>query len=195
MTATPATRVGMPLDEFMALSNEQPFELINGERIPKMPNPHLHSNMLRKLFRFLDGYALERQWGDAYMETTFILPTTDFSNWVTGSRIPDLMFYCGSRVKDYEAAYPELLIYPLALVPDLVVEVMSPNDKAVELEEKIDVYLSDGVRLIWRIDQQRRKVFVYRPDAEFTQRLSVTERLDGEDVLPEFQLDLTRLFE
>jgi hypothetical protein len=44
------TRVGMPLDEFLELNHEQPFELIDGERIPLMPTVAAHSATLHALF-------------------------------------------------------------------------------------------------------------------------------------------------
>jgi Uma2 family endonuclease len=80
-------------------------------------------------------------------------------------------------------------------VPYLVAEVVSPTDKFSELDEKIDAYLADGVRLIWVIDPQRRKAIVYRPDAEQPTHLSGAGVLDGSDVLPGFQIALSALFQ
>jgi len=40
---TTQEKIGMPLDEFLELGNENPFEIINGERIPKLPNLAGHS--------------------------------------------------------------------------------------------------------------------------------------------------------
>jgi Uma2 family endonuclease len=34
------------------------------------------------------------------------------------------------------------------------------------MDEKIDAYLLDGVRLLWVIDPQRRKTVIYAPDME-----------------------------
>jgi Uma2 family endonuclease len=189
---TTATRIGMPLDEFLELSNAQPFELINGERIPKLPNVYGHSEVIRLLFRLLDAYALARQAGDAYTETTFILPDTYDSDWVTGSRIPDVMFFVGDRLATYKAENPEYRTRPLSIVPDLVIEVVSLNDKVVELDKKIDLYLSDGVRLIWVFNPQSRKVTVHAPDLE--NPVVLKDTLDGGDVLPGFTLDLQKFF-
>jgi len=191
---TTTTRIGMPLDEFLELSNQQPFELINDERIPKLPNLFGHSEIIRLLFRLLDAYALARQVGDAYNETTFILPDSYDSNWVSGSRIPDLMFYVGDRLAKYKAETPDYRERPLSIVPDLVIEVVSPNDKVIELDTKIDLYLSDGVRLIWVFNPQSRKVTIHAPDLENPIVLKVGDTLDGGDVLPGFTLDLQKFF-
>jgi Uma2 family endonuclease len=119
----------MPLDEFIQDYDEHPFELLNGERIPRLPSVFGHSETLMTMFRALDAYAIAQGTGNAYSETTFILPDADEQNWVKDSRIPDVMFYVGKRIADYKQAHPDHRVRPLALVPDVVVEVVSPNDK------------------------------------------------------------------
>src|SRR5690606_2584147 len=101
------------------------------------------------------------------------------SNWVTGSRIPDVMFYVGDRLAKYKAETPDYRERPLSIVPDLVIEVVSPNDKVIELDAKIDLYLSDGVRLIWVFNPQSRKVTVHAPDLENPIVLKSGDTLDG----------------
>ena len=189
------TRIGMPLDEFIELSNDQPFELINGERIPKMPNVFGHSEMIRQLFLLLYGHTQVEQSGEVYTETTFILPDADDSNWVEGSRIPEVMFFAEDRVKQYKAAYPNHRTRPLALVPDLVIEVVSPTDKATDLDNKIDAYLLDGVRLIWVLNPQSRKTTVHTPDLELPFHVKPDGVLDAGDVIPGFKISLSKLFE
>ncbi len=48
------TRIGMPLADFIEQTNEQVFEIINGERIPKLPTVGgcncILKAMLSKLF-------------------------------------------------------------------------------------------------------------------------------------------------
>lgn len=188
-------KVGMPLSEFLEQSSEQPFELINGERIVKMPNVARHSEVIRALFLALYLYVVSKLLGEVYVETTFVLPDMDESNWVSGSRIPDIMFYAGKRMSDYKANKPDWGDKPFAIVPDFVIEVVSPTDKFSDLDAKIDAYLADGVRLIWVVDPQRRKAIVYAPDAEQPVHLAGDAVLDGKDVVPGFQAVLSKLFE
>jgi Uma2 family endonuclease len=194
MTTSDIVRVGMPLDEFMRLGRKQSFELINGEKIYKAVTGLGHSEAIRLLFRSLDGYALSNG-GEAYSETTFILPDmVDETDRVTGSRIPDLMYFAGTRVADYKKAHPQHINRPIALIPDFVIEIISPTDIYTKLDEKIDAYLADGVRLIWVIDPQRRKAVVYAADKEQPYHLRSDGVLDGEDVLPDFRIQLSQLF-
>jgi Uma2 family endonuclease len=192
--ATIATRIGMPLDEFLEQYHEKPFELINGEKHFRMVTVAGHSSTIRLLFRLLDAFALANG-GEVYPETTFIMPDGYDSNWVTGSREPDVMYYAGTRIADYKAATPEWRERPFPLVPDLVIEVVSPNDKVEELDKKIDAYLADGVRLIWVLKPQRRSAVVYAPDLEQPQFLEGDALLDGGDVLPGFKIALSKVFE
>jgi len=183
-------KIGMPLNEFMEAVEAQPFELINGERRLKLPNIFGHSEVIRLLFLLLYQFLQLKGEGEVYAETTFILPDRIDSNWVEGSRIPDVMVFTGNRIADYKSKTSGYRNHPLALVPDLVIEVVSPTDKVVELDEKIDAYLLDGVRLIWVVDPQRRKATVYAPDMEQPLHLNVNGVLDGGDVLPEFSVKL-----
>ena len=77
----------------------------------------------------------------------------------------------------------------LEFAPDLVVEVLSPNDRPGEMLAKIGDWLEAGARLVWVIDPERRSARVYRPDGS-EHLLNETDQLDGEDVLPGFNCEL-----
>ena len=79
------------------------------------------------------------------------------------------------------------------LAPDLAVEVISPNDLASEVNEKIDEYLSAGVSLVWVIDPDSKTVSVYRKDGS-TARLRESDELSGEDVIPGFSCKVNDIF-
>jgi Uma2 family endonuclease len=73
----------------------------------------------------------------------------------------------------------------ITIPPDLAVEVISPNDLASELDEKLEEYLRAGVRLIWVINPQTRTLQIFRADRSGS-RLHETDELLGEDVVPGF---------
>jgi Uma2 family endonuclease len=79
------------------------------------------------------------------------------------------------------------------VVPDLVVEVVSPNDTAYAVEEKVEEYLRVGVRLTWVVYPGTQRVLVFRSDNRVT-RLAPTDPLSGEDVLPGFACPVAELF-
>jgi len=82
----------------------------------------------------------------------------------------------------------------LPVVPDLVVEVVSPWDRPRDVEEKVALYLQSGVRLVWLVHPARRTVTVYAPNAE-PRVLGPADTLDGGDVLPGFRLPVAALFD
>lgn len=188
------TRIGMPLDEFNEAQSQQPFELIDGERIPKLPNVYGHSKAIRVLFRALDNFTQSNHLGEVFAKTTFIKPENFDRFWVTGSRIPDVMFHSAERIASYEMNTPHAEGNPLALVPDLVIEVISPTDRYIDVDRKVETYLQDGVRLIWLLDFERRIAIVYGMQHPQTLRLSGDDVLDGEAVIPSFQIVLSSLF-
>jgi Uma2 family endonuclease len=80
------------------------------------------------------------------------------------------------------------------VVPDLAVEVISPTNRAPEVLQKIDEYFAAGVRLVWVIYCEPRKVYVYRSNLDI-QVLAPQDTLDGDAVIPGFSLPVAKLFE
>jgi Uma2 family endonuclease len=192
MIASPA-QTGMALDEFIRAYDREPFEVIDGERVAKMPNVFGPSYLINLLFSALLFYVTEHKLGKVFSETTFVLPGTKKSGWVTGSRIPDIMFYEGKRIDNYIAANKDYAARPLELIPDLVVEVISPTDLYSDVSRKIDAYLRDGVPLIWVIDSQRRVATIYEK-GKVPQSLTEIDSLHGNTFIPGFEMALSELF-
>jgi Uma2 family endonuclease len=81
----------------------------------------------------------------------------------------------------------------IRIAPDIALEVVSPNDGADDVQIKIDEYLQAGVRLVWLVYPSTRQIHVYRPDGSIS-RLTTTDDITGEDVLPEFVCRVEDLF-
>lgn len=78
--------------------------------------------------------------------------------------------------------------------PDLAVEVLSPSDDPVDVQQKVRDYLEAGARLVWVVAPSARAVTVYRADGS-ARLLREGEALEGEDVLPGLHIPLAELFE
>jgi len=78
-------------------------------------------------------------------------------------------------------------------MPVLAVEILSPNDRQDEINEKIDEYLAAGVPLVWILDPRRRTVTIHRPGAE-PEFANVHQELSGEPHLPGFRVPVAALF-
>ncbi len=101
-------------------------------------------------------------------------------------RIPDAAFISKARMPK---PIPDKF---LPLAPDLAVEIVSPNDNALELRHEVRDYLKHGVRLVWLIYPDLQVVDCY--SAEGMQSLSGEAILEGGAVLPNFRLPLRVLF-
>jgi Uma2 family endonuclease len=82
----------------------------------------------------------------------------------------------------------------LRIAPELVIEVVSPNDVAADVNEKVREYLAAGVLLIWVVYPEPRSIDVYRASANNSQ-LSEVDELSGEDVVPGFSLPVREIFD
>jgi Uma2 family endonuclease len=80
------------------------------------------------------------------------------------------------------------------LAPELVVEVLSESNTKREMERKRRDYFSAGVDVVWEIDPKTRTAQVYRRGEDLTQNLDQTAVLEVPDLLPGFQIPLSRLF-
>jgi len=82
----------------------------------------------------------------------------------------------------------------LDVAPELVVEVISPSDSKVSVDEKLGEYFAIGVRMVWVADPERKTVRAYR-SLQDVRTLGGEDMLRGEDVLPGFCVPVSRLFE
>lgn len=80
------------------------------------------------------------------------------------------------------------------LCPDFVIELRSETDSLREVQEKMQEYVENGIRLGWLIDPKTKKVEIYRQGQD-VEILQSPTTLSGEDVLPGFVLDLQLIFD
>ena len=103
-------------------------------------------------------------------------------------RAPDAAFIRKERVDevgDVDGYFPG--------APDLGVEVVSPNDTAFEVEEKVEMWLRFGALAVWVLNSKVRAVTVHRPGNKVS-RLTEGDMLEGEDIVPGFSIAVAKLF-
>lgn len=188
MVAYPASQeqLGMSMEDFIRLlEQEEPFELIDGERRPKMPGVAEHADIIGWLVELL--LRVKQQAGIfVRSETAYVLLYS--SDWVKGSRIPDVVIYQAARMEAYRAKNPDYRRKPYVIVPDVCVEVVSQNDDPLDVEEKIVRYLNDGVRQVWVVYPRARTVHVHTQGSDMIRRLTENDTLDGGDIVPIFSV-------
>ena len=105
-------------------------------------------------------------------------------------RSPDLAWV---RKERWEALSEEEQRKFAPLCPDFVVELRSATDSVQRLREKMEEYMENGAELGWLIDPKNKRVHVYRAGGEIEILENPTKVL-GEDVLENFELDLTEIW-
>jgi Uma2 family endonuclease len=173
---------GIPIGEVMTAEQlertEIPgksTELVGGRLIVHEPPGSYHGQVAAKLLFLLGQHVYARNLGWLFgQDTGFKI----MSNPDT-VRAPDVAYISKNREPDIpRRGYG-------SLAPDLVAEILSPDDRPGEVLSKIGDWLAAGVKLVFVIDPVRREVRVHRADGSQAV-VSESGRLDGEDVLPGF---------
>ena len=160
-------------------------ELIDGEIVEMTPSSDGSSSIAASITAMLWNHARPNKLGRVYSaDGGFVL----FPDRET-VRVPDVAFVRADRMPQGEARrhFPHL-------APDLVVEVLSPTDRASDVLAKVAMYLDAGAPLIWLVDPDERTVTVLAANmAPVT--LHAGDTLDGGEVLPELQISVADIFE
>jgi Uma2 family endonuclease len=102
-------------------------------------------------------------------------------------RAPDAAFIVKEKLPE---RWPEGWV---TIIPDLVIEVVSPSDRVGEVEDKIQDWLDAGVRLVWTVYPRTRTVQDYRL-GQSPRMLTEADTLDGEDIVPGFSIAVREIF-
>jgi Uma2 family endonuclease len=157
------------------------YELVDGEVRRMSPAGWRHGRVCLALGARLLAFVSERSLGQVADSSTGVrLPDGNV-------RSPDASFIAAGRLPEDA---PTVGFSPV--VPDLVVEVLSPDDHARMVLDKVGEYLESGVRLVWVIDPETRSATRYRSTTD-VRPLAEDDDLDGEDVLPGFRCRLAEI--
>jgi Uma2 family endonuclease len=177
-----ATRI--TVDEFEAISGDERFELIDGVITSMPPASDWPTSVTATITILLGMHVRPRKLGRVYSsEAGFVL----FPDRET-VRVPDVAFVRAERMPQGEARWH----FP-RLAPDLVVEVLSPTDRASDMQAKVAMYQEAGVPLIWVVDPRAESVTVLAL-GQSPRTLRSAEILDGGEVLPDFQIEVAEFF-
>jgi Uma2 family endonuclease len=158
-------------------------ELVRGRLIVREPPGTFHGKLSARLLVLVGSFVKANGSGEVFAQDT---------GFKIGSnpdtvRAPDLAFVAHDRLSSIGMrGYA-------ALAPDLVAEILSPDDRAGEVSAKVRDWLAAGVKLVWVLDPQRRVARAHRADGSSSES-DVGGELDGEAVLPGFRCSLNELY-
>lgn len=157
---------------------ERLLELINGEIVEKVPTEK-HGELALAFGSAIRAHVVRHKLGRVGVEIRHQLPS-DKRN----SRLPDISFISGKRASVEQGSVRQM--------PDLAVEIKSPDDSLDTLKDKAHYYLLNGTLLVWILDWTKKQVWVKTPDDEYV--LNEADTLDGGDVLPGFKILISDIF-
>lgn len=145
----------MTLEQFLSLpENDESYELIDGEAIKKMSPKFFHSSLTTAFWVEISGWCNER--GRVMVEWSVILLKRRGKDWVP---VPDLLYVSYDRLA---ADWREDA--PCPVLPELVIEIVSPDQTFNQLAQKATDYLSSGVERVWVVYSPMRSITVFYRD-------------------------------
>lgn len=80
----------------------------------------------------------------------------------------------------------------IPFAPDLAVEVLSPGNDAMDIQNKVLELLEVGTKIVWIVYPDSETVMQFKPDDE--KMFKSSDTLSGGDALPGFELPVREIF-
>src|SRR5688572_17496713 len=142
--------------DLLHLPDEKLYELVRGQLVEKKMG-FLSIWIAWQVSRLIGNYIEGKQMGWVSTE----VPVACFP-WIPNhARKPDVAYFHRNRLP-----MPLPTQDPITVAPNWVVEVLSPNDNAMDVDEKIAEYLQAGIELVWIVNPQIRTIRVHRANGD-----------------------------
>ena len=171
-------------DDLLRMPDGDGYELVDGELV-ELKMSQESSWVAGRIHRELGNTGEESGLGWAFPEGTGFQCFGENRERV---RKPDASFILKDRLPEGPSRKGFGRV-----VPDLVVEVVSPTDLAWEVDSKIEEWLSAGVKVVWQVMPATRSVVVHRSDAEI-EKVAADQELILSDLIPDFRIPVSKLF-
>jgi Uma2 family endonuclease len=178
------TRTITTVDQLLDAGDIGRCELVRGELHMMSPAGADHGGVATEILLQIATFVKKHKLGRVYAaETGFVLSRNPDS-----VRAPDVAFVRADRVpKGWRRGFFEG-------APDFAVEVLSPDDRAEEVFEKLQDWFAAGCRLIWVVNPKSLTVVMHHPDGR-SESLRGDDAITGGDVLPGFSSSIFSFFE
>ena len=174
----------MTAKEFLTLDDGSLSELVRGKVVPMNMPGSRHGQICNKIGRLVGNFS-ENHLGHTFNNDSGIVTERD-PDTVRGA---DVSFYSYERVPKGPAP-PGYLSVP----PNIVFEVLSPDDRASYVLQKVAEYLNAGVTAVYVVDPRTKRVSVYR-EREPVQTVEEDSFLSFPEPLEELKIGVRQLFE
>lgn len=184
MIQSSADRIQTAAELFSAPRSGKRYELVKGVLIVMSPAGSEHGRIASRILIRLGSHVEARDLGETFAaETGFLIESEPDT-----VRAPDAAFVSHKKLSEtvQTSAY-------LPLSPDLVVEVVSPNDSSSEVEAKAEQWINAGSQIVLVADPKNETLRIYRSKSEI-QVLHAGEAFSSGDVCGDWQLAVNDVF-
>src|SRR5580704_10373133 len=140
-----STATAVSLSEYLNTSYRPDCDFLDGELLERNVGEWDHARLQGLLTRYLGNR--EKQWG------IVVVPEQRVQVKASRFRVPDITVIAGGPPDGPIITKP----------PFLLIEIFSPSDRLMEMQDRIDDYLSFGVRYVWLINPRTRQTYIYTP--------------------------------
>ncbi len=167
-------------EAFLKLSenNDRLFELINGEIVEKMTTEQ-HGVIAALIATFINIFLFEHPIGRVAVESRHRPVKPNRNN-----RLPDVSFVTNEHPLTTRGSAP--------YIPELCIEIQSPDDSAKKMVDKATFYLANGAKMVWLVYPSKQLVETLTLDER--ELLGIADTIDGGDVLSGFKLPVKQIF-
>jgi len=170
-------------EELAKMGDTGPSELIEGRLVRMSPTGSRHGRIEARLSRILDTFVEERQLGEVQAGEVGIYTRRD-PDTVRGA---DILFISHERLARAGSSTF------LDVAPELVVEILSPDQTWSYLKKKLREYFEAGVIVVLVIDPDEHSIAAYHSLTDIRE-FGEKDVLALEDVLPGFSVPLAEVF-
>ncbi len=167
-------------EDFLKLpeNRDRLFELIDGEIIEKMTTEQ-HGVIAALIATFINIFLFEHPIGRVAVESRHRPAQPNRNN-----RLPDISFVTNEHPLTTRGSAP--------YIPELCIEIQSPDDSAKQMADTAAFYLANGAKMVWLVYPSKQLVETLTLDDR--ELLGVEDTIDGGDVLPDFKLEVKKVF-
>jgi Uma2 family endonuclease len=181
----PAHETLVTIEDLERMGDLGRCELVDGRIVRMTPTGEEHGGVEAKLATAVENFVAPRKLGKVRVGEVGII-TRRNPDRVRGA---DVLYISQERwaARGRGRGF-------LDVAPELVVEVLSPDDRMSDVTQKLREYFGIGVKVVWVVDPEARVVFAYRSLTDVREH-AAADTLTAEDILPGFAVAVGSLFE
>ena len=174
-----------PLTQSKPIIFDEPkYEIVDGQEVELPPMSAYESAISLRFAREVGNFADDHDCGQSAMEMLFRFAPN------RPQRKPDAAYVSFQR---WPRNRPIPRQNAWAVTPELVVEVISPNDIADAVIDKVAEYFGSGVSIVWVVWPTVKQVYIYTSPTQ-VRLIGADGVLDAEPILPGWRWPVAELF-